>query len=277
MRLTMVTAALVLAFSGGAAMAAPPQIEIKDAVARITVIPETRGDIKVEVLSSNAQTPVKVSTRGDKVVLDGGLQRKIKSCRGEGAQVVVEVAGIGDVRYAQMSRVVIRTPRDVRIEAGGAVFGAVGRSSSLELSNAGCGDWVVGDVAGSLKVNQAGSGDTMIGASGPAHLRLAGSGDVSTRAVGGGLQVEIAGAGGVKSTSVVGPLAVKIAGSGDVKIAGGRVDAMTVAVAGAGDVEFGGVAASLKARIAGSGDVKVKQVTGEVSKAVLGSGSVKIG
>ena len=93
----------------------------------------------------------------------------------------------------------------------------------------------------------------------------------------GGLHVDMAGSGDVWSASVNGPLDVKIAGPGDVKIAGGKADAMTVSVAGSGGVDFAGTAASLKARIAGSGDVKVKAVTGEVSKAVVGSGEVRIG
>jgi hypothetical protein len=42
-------------------------------------------------------------------------------------------------------------------------------------------------------------------------------------------------------------------------------------------VTFGGVADSLKARIAGSGDVRARQVTGNISKTVMGSGSVTVG
>ena len=56
--------------------------------------------------------------------------------------------GVGEVSWADMPQVVIRTPRDVDVDAGGAVCGTVGRSASLELGNAGCGDWTVANVEG---------------------------------------------------------------------------------------------------------------------------------
>jgi hypothetical protein len=63
-----------------------------------------------------------------------------------------------------MPQVVIHTPRDVKVSAGGAVFGSVGRSATLDLDNAGCGDWTIANVEGTAKVSQAGSGDTRMGA-----------------------------------------------------------------------------------------------------------------
>jgi hypothetical protein len=277
MRLPVIIASFGVLLAASTAQAASPEVEIKDAVARVTVIPEARSDVKVEFLSTNPQLPLEVRTQNGKVIVDGAMERKIRGCDGSGAGTTINVSGVGKVRYADMPQVVIRTPRDAKVGAGGAVFGVVGKSTSLELSNAGCGDWTVADVAGSLKLNLAGSGDTYVGRAGAARLRVAGSGDVKTQAVGGGLQVDIAGSGDVWTASVAGPLDVKIAGSGDVKVAGGKADAMTVSVAGSGGVDFAGTAQSLKARIAGSGDVKVKAVTGEVSKAIVGSGEVRVG
>lgn len=265
---------------GAAAMASAAQaqsVEIKDAVVRVTVIPEARSDIKVEFLSSHPKLPLQVRTSGEKVIIDGGLNRKIRSCQGEGGHASVQVTGLGSVGYGEMPQVVIRAPRDVNLDSGGAVFGAIGKSNSLALSNAGCGDWTVANVVGQLKLNQAGSGDTHVGSVGRASLRVAGSGDIKTQAVNGPMDVNLAGSGDVWTASLDGPLDVKIAGSGDVKIAGGRVGAMTVSVAGSGGVVVDGAAESLKARIAGSGDVKVKAVKGAVSKAVVGSGDVVIG
>lgn len=277
MRLPMIFAGFGVALAAaGAALAASPQVEIKDAVARVTVIPEDRSDIKVEFLSTNPQLPLQVRSQGGKTIVDGDLDRKIRSCDGSGTRSSVRVDG-RTYQYADMPQVVVRTPRDVDVEAGGAVFGAVGKSASLELSNAGCGDWTIANVAGALHVNQAGSGDTQTGTAGAAKLRVAGSGDVTTQAIAGPLEVDIAGSGDVWAASVNGPLNVKIAGSGDVKVAGGQGGAMTATVAGSGDVDFRGSADSLKARIAGSGDVRVKAVKGEVSKAIVGSGAVTVG
>jgi hypothetical protein len=276
MRLSIALLAAAAAFStAGAAHAA--SVEVKDAVARVTVIPENRSDIKVEIVQPNARLPLQVRILGDRVIVDGDLDRKIRSCRGSGESRSVEVRGVGDVSWREMPQVVIRTPRDARVEAGGAVFGSVGRSNSLTLSNAGCGDWTVANVQGEMKIRQAGSGDTRTGQAGSAELRVAGSGDVATAEVRGGVEIDIAGSGAVAVRSVQGPLKVTIAGSGDVTVAGGRASSLNASIAGSGDIDFRGTADSLKARIAGSGDVRAREVKGEVSKSIMGSGAVTIG
>jgi hypothetical protein len=268
-------AAATAALAAGTAQ--PATLEVKDAVARVTVIPEARNDIKIEVISANPRLPLTVRTLGDRTILDGDLDRKIRNCRGGEGSARVDVRGVGEVGWAEFPQVVIRTPRDVKLEAGGAVFGAVGRSASLDLGNSGCGDWTLANVQGEAKVSQAGSGDTRMGASGGLKVRLAGSGDVAAADVRGGLKVSIAGAGSAAVKSVDGPLEVSIAGSGDVASHGGRATEMKVTVAGSGDVDFRGTADTLRARIAGSGDVHADAVRGEVSKSIMGSGSVRVG
>lgn len=271
---------LMLIAAGACAVAGAAQaasVEVKDAVARVTVIPENRSDVKVEFLSVNPALPLRVSTFAGRTIVDGGLGRRIRNCRGSGDNVRIEVRGVGEVGWRDIPQVVIRTPREANVSTGGAVFGAVGRSSELQLANAGCGDWTVANVEGRLRLSQAGSGDARVGSSGEAHLRLAGSGDVSTAEVRGPLQVEIAGSGDVSVASVAGPLDIHTAGSGDVRVHGGHAADMRVMIAGSGDVNFDGVADSLKARIAGSGDVHVRQVKGPISKTVMGSGGVSVG
>ena len=275
MRLTTAIAAVGLALSAGAANAA--SLEIKDAVVRVVVIPEARTDIKVEVASQNANLPLDVRTRGDRTVIDGGLRRRVRSCQSRGSKVVVSVNGVGSVGWNDIPQLVIRTPRDVVIEAGGAVYGSVGRSGNLKVFNAGCGDWTVANVAGRLVFNQAGSGDAKLGSAKTAHLRIAGSGDIDAQKIAEGLEVDLAGSGDVDVVEAGGPLDVKVAGSGDVHVARGRADEMNASIAGSGDISFGGTAQSLNARIAGSGDVRVKDVTGEVKKTVVGSGSITVG
>jgi len=275
MRLQAILLAAAAAFTAGAANAAT--VEIEDAVARVTVVPENRSDIKIEVIAPNARLPLTVRTAGDRTILDGDLHRRIRNCRSSGERSWVRVRDVGEVNWADMPQVVIRTPRDVRVEAGGAVFGSVGRSASLELGNSGCGDWTIANVEGSARVSQAGSGDTRMGSSGALKVRVAGSGDVAAADVKGGLDINIAGSGSASVRSVSGPLDINIAGSGDVEIGGGRATTMKVSVAGSGDVDFRGSADSLRARIAGSGDVHANEVKGEVSKTIMGSGSVRVG
>lgn len=275
MRRQILLLAAAAALSASAAQATT--IEIKDAVARVTIVPDARDKPRVEVIAPNDKLPIGIRVEGDRTILDGKLNRKIRSCRGSGQRASVEVRDVGSVAYADFPQVVIHVPRDVRVEAGGAVFGSVGRSASLELGNSGCGDWTIANVEGDAKISQAGSGDTRMGSAGSLKVRVAGSGDVATADVRNGLDVSIAGSGSASVKSVSGPLEISVAGSGDVDIGAGQVTTMKVSIAGSGDVRFGGVADSLKARVAGSGDIRAGQVKGDVSKTVMGSGSVRIG
>ena len=268
------TSTMVLAAAGVAHAAS---VEVKDAVARVTVIPENRSDIKVEFLSTNPRLPLNVRTFAGRTIVNGGLGRKIHACRGTGDNVSVGVRGIGEVAWKDMPQVVIRTPRDVDIDVGEAVWGSVGRSASLKLGNAGCGDWTIANVDGGMRISQAGSGNTRAGSAGETRLRAAGSGNTTVGDIRGGLKVDIAGSGDIVTASIAGPLDVRIAGSGDVKIASGHATTMRVMVAGSGNIDFRGVAETLKATVAGSGDIRAKQVTGEVRKMIMGSGGVTIG
>jgi hypothetical protein len=252
-------------------------VEIDHAVARVTVIPEARSDVAISVVRANSRFPLKVSRVGDVVHVDGGLGWRSIDCRSSFGRPHVKVWGLGDVAYADLPQVVIRTPRAARIGAGGAVFGAVGPGDSVDLANGGCGDWTVADQAGALRARLSGSGDIRAGAAGSADVQLSGSADVVMGAVRGGLSATIAGSGNVTAARVDGPLRGRIGGSGDLRVRDGRVTDMDVAVAGSGDVRFGGVARSLQVKIAGSGDVSVARVTGAVSKQVVGSGDVNIG
>ena len=79
-----------------AAMAAPafakpgPEVEIRNAVARVAVIAEDRTDIAVEVEQGSSGLPaIQVSRVGNEVRIDGGLRRRgflnrrdgIRDCR----------------------------------------------------------------------------------------------------------------------------------------------------------------------------------------------------
>ena len=69
-----------------------PSVEVKDAVARVTVIPENRADIKVEVIQANPQLPLEVRTFAGRTIVDGRLGRRIRDCHGSGENVSVRVA-----------------------------------------------------------------------------------------------------------------------------------------------------------------------------------------
>jgi hypothetical protein len=277
MRIAVASVILAAAGAGPAASAPPIAVEIKDAVAFVTVVPEDRADVQVEILTRRANLPLKVKT-GRRTIIDGDLRpQRIRGCRTANGEAVVDVARLGRVGVNDMPHVLVRTPRNVAVSAGGAVYGVIGRAASVDLGNAGCGDWTVANVEQELKVSLAGSGNARAGTSGAAKLRVAGAGDIRTGAVRGPVDVDVAGAGDVDVGGVRGELDVNVAGSGDVRIHGGQAPVMKVTIAGSGSVSFGGSAGSLNARIAGSGDVRARQVRGRVQKTVVGSGGVIVG
>jgi hypothetical protein len=276
----LVGAAAICALAADPAAAAPPKpaVEIKDAVVQVTVIPENRTDVRIEIVTQNRSLPLKLKAMRSRTVIDGGLDgKKIRNCRGGGDAVVVRVAEVGDVALKDMPHIVVHAPLDVDVSAGGAVFGVIGRARNVTLGAAGCGDWTVANVEQLLRINMAGSGDARAGSAGEAELRVAGSGDVATADIRGRLDVDMAGSGNVRVKSMTGLLDVHMAGSGDVLVQDGRASAMNVSMAGSGNMVFGGVADTLTARIAGAGDVRARQVRGQVRKTVVGSGTVKIG
>jgi len=275
-RLSGAMASAIGCFAVTAATAAP-SVDINNAVARITVSPEPRADVRVDVIRPNPRLPLRVWSFAGKTYIDGGLWGRLRGCGLRGGQPVARVLGLPDAGFDAMPQVVIHTPMDVRLSVGGEVWGQVGRSNSLELGNSGCGAWSLADVRGLLKVSQAGSGDSRSGAAAAAELSATGSGSIRTGAIAGSVIAMNVGAGDIDIASINGPLNARIAGSGKVRIAAGRATSMQASIAGSGGVTLNGVAASLRASVMGSGDIRVARVTGSVSKSIIGTGVVKIG
>jgi len=277
MKVLLGIGAVLAGLAAAGAGAAAPGVLIHDAALQVTVIPEARSDVAVTIVKTNPRLPLKVMQVGDSVSIDGGLFGRSANCHSVFGRPSVLIWGVGHIARDDLPRIVIRTPMDSRVKAGGAVYGVVGRAASLDVDNSGCGDWTLADVAGTLRLHLAGSGDVRAGSAGSAVIHSSGSADLSTRAIGGGLEAWSAGSGDIRVQSVDGPLRLSVAGSSDVIVHAGAVTDMNVNVAGSGDVKFGGVAQTLRAFVAGSGDVLVGHVTGQVSQSVLGSGSVHVG
>lgn len=193
---------------------------------------------------------------------------------GEGA--VVEVRGHGRIKLEDAPLIVLRMPLDVDLSASGSVFGSVGPGvRSLYLGSAGCGSWTVGNVEQSADLSVAGSGGVRMGSSRSLKVSIGGSGSVNARQTE-DLNIAIGGSGNVQLAHLSGPARVRIAGSGDVRISEGRADNLDVSIAGSGDTRFDGIAHNVKVSIAGSGDVYVREATGSVSRSVAGSGRLHI-
>lgn len=260
----------------GAAHAAP-SVEIRGAAARVMVIPQARTDIEVTLVRANTRLPIQMRRLGDNLYVYGNVSRRVHGCRGIQGGKTVAIWGLPAIPVDQLPVLVIRTPLIVRLSAGDAVFGEIQPSASVDFTNKGCGDWVIGNVGGRLRLNQAGAGDTRIGSSGSSALSIAGSGGISTGEIRGGLTAVSSGSGDIAVASVSGPVDARIAGAGNIKLASGSVTAMTVSIAGSGAVTLHGTARTLSASIAGKGDVSVTKVTGLVTKQVFGAGAVRVG
>lgn len=273
------TAALASAAQAG-------EVEINNAVARVVVIPEDRTDIEVTIDQGSAGLPaLEVRRRGDDVIIEGGLDRRIRNCRSEGfngdpmnlaSNVTVTVRDLGTIRMADAPLIVVRTPMNVEIDSDGAVWGAIGRADSVDLGAGGCGDWTVGNVAGDLSVGIGGSGDVRTGTARALDASIGGSGDIRTGAVT-SADIAIGGSGDVAIATVDGDVDIAIGGAGDVSISGGRAARFDVSIAGSGDVRFDGQAGDVDATIVGVGDVRIARVSGRIDRTIMGSGSVRVG
>ena len=273
----MKTFALISAVSISALMAgaasAHTEVELKNIAARVVVTPENRPDVELKVAYGNAKVPViMVSTRGNTLVADGKLRGRHLNCKAGG----VDIGGLGSVASADLPIVYIKVPMDAKVSAGGATYGKLGASQSLEFSEGGCGNWQLGDVAGKAEVNIGGSGDVSLTRSADAAVNIGGSGNFTATSVN-AIEANIGGNGDILVNQVSGPVEVNIGGSGNVKLDSGVASKMEVNIAGSGDVRFGGEAKSLEVNIVGSGDVRVKTVSGNISKSVMGSGNVIVG
>lgn len=297
MKPVAIAAAIGSALAVSAVLAAPAlaaDVTIRNAVARVIVIPEDRADIGVEITQGAAGLPdLRIERRGSDVNIDGGLGRgrgmsfnggQIGSCNGgradarqpgEGASV--EVRGKGRIRMEDAPLIVLRTPRDVEVSGGGALFGSIGRGArSVELGNGGCGSWTVANVDGDMDLSVGGSGSIRAGTSRKLEAAVGGSGSIHAGATG-ELDASVGGSGSIDVARVDGETEIAIGGSGDVRVRGGRAPNLKVSIGGSGDVLFNGSAGDVSAAIAGSGDVRVKEASGRVSRSIVGSGNLHIG
>jgi len=276
MRLAVAFLASAMAMTGAASAAAAPSVELRDVVARLTVIPEDRVDIKVEQLATNPKLPLTVTTEGGRTVIDGGLRHRIRDCHIGRPQRSAFVRGVGRVAEPSMPNIAIRAPREVVVTSSGAVIGSVGRSGSLLLRDSGCSAWTLADVAGAATIHESGAGSVRLGSVGRLDVELSGAAKVHAVRAREGLDAALSGAGDVEVDDVSGPLQARVSGIGKVKVANGRASSVRASVSGVGGVEFGGVADTLDASISGLGSVRVKNVTGAVSKSISGAGHVTI-
>lgn len=277
MRLAIALLAATTTLTAASAAFAGPSVEIRDAVARVTVVPEDRADVKVEMITTNASLPLEVRAEGSQTVITGNLAHRINDCHNRGDHPSAWVRGVGEISYEQMPQVVIHMPKAVVLETGGAVYGSVGRAASLDLANSGCSGWTIADIAGDAMVRESGAGSVRMGSSGRLQLRLSGAGNLHATQVRQGLDATLSGAGSVDIDNLSGAMLAHVSGVGHIKVAQGHAAAVQASVSGVGSVDFGGDAETLNASISGFGGIRVKAVSGQVTKSISGGGHVTVG
>lgn len=277
MRLAIAVAAAATTLIAAGAAGAAPSVNIRDAIARVTVVPEDRSDVKVEVITTNPALPLEVRMEGSQTVISGNLAHRVYDCRTRGDHPSAWVRGLGEIKYEAMPQVLIHTPRAVALSASGAVYGVVGRAAGLDLQNSGCSAWTVADVTGDVTLRESGAGSVRMGSTGRLELRLSGAGGVHATQVRQGLDATLSGAGSVNIDDLSGPMVAHVSGVGHIKIDQGHADAVQASISGVGSVDFGGDARSLDASISGFGGIRVKAVSGQVTKSISGGGHVTVG
>lgn len=247
-------------------------LKIEHAAAIITITPEDRADISVEITNPGHAPMPTVTTDDGRVTVDGHLRGRISNCREDG----VSLRGYGIVAPADLPQITIHTPRALTVGVSGASTTTIGAAQSVDANLSGCGLTNIGDVAETLTLQMAGSGDVHTGAAHALNATIAGSSDVTTGAVADGAQIAVAGSGGIELASVTGPLKTTGAGSGSINIHGGSITTAKIDLAASGDVDIAAPVQSLDVSIVGSGDVDVAGAVGDIDAEIMGSGSVSV-
>lgn len=251
-------------------------LELKNVYANVEIIPEDRTDVTVDVRRSDGRLPLPKLTRsGGDVLVDGGI-RYSNSCMGVHPDSSISLFGFGRRSRASTINITVHTPRDVHVNSNGSIIGNIRPSGNIDLITAGCSQWRIADVGGTLSIHQDGVATIKTGASAAARLELSGVSHIdlaATRA----LTVDMSGMGNVRLQSISGPVDASLSGMGNVKIAGGRADHVKADVSGMGGFSLSGSASTLDADVSGVGGVHVDHVYGAVHKSVSGIGRVSVG
>lgn len=274
-------AALMTATPALAQPYAATGVDITGAAARLTVIAEDRGDVSIDVTAGARLAAPAVRLDGGRVVIDGGLNNRLRGCRSIGlagpAQTTVQVTGVGWVRVDELPQITMRVPRTLDLTSRGTVFATIGASNGGRVRLGGCGDATIARVNGPLDLTMMGSGDIDVGeVTGALRAQLDGSGDLTIAAALAGADLKLRGSGDLDLERIAGPLVADLDGSGDIRVGPGASEAQ-LSLQGSGDVVTGAVRGPLSARADGSGNVTVASVAGgPVQLALVGSGDVAV-
>ena len=254
------------------------EIQLRDIVGFVRVIPENRNDVAIGFVNVGALPPPDYRMSRRRLIVDGNLRRQIRNCRVVGADgFEVQTTRQGRLTGAALPVIEVRVPQNAVVSVSGAVRLHVAPAQAAHIRLDACGDADIARVQDEAEIAISGSQDVRLYEAGEATVSIAGSGDATFGVVHDGLTVSIAGSGDVTVARADGPTSIAVQGSGDVTIREGDATSLSVVIAGGGDVSHGGSARTLDAVILGGGDVRVRHVEGEINRRVLGGGEVVVG
>ena len=262
------------------------QIDIENAMAIISIVPEKRDDYEVSISGSFKPN---VRIKGRRLVIDGGLPKNRRSCRDTKKK---------DIQKKQQGLVIkIRSPMNADIDADGIIFADVGKTSNADLSFGGCGKTMIaetrgnldlsvhsvmdarfGQVDGALDISVHGSshavGDKVLG---PLDLSVHGSSDLMLGDVGGPADISVHGRSSAELGRIGGPLDISLHGSSDIKI--GEVNSATDAsLHGSSELVASTLRNGLEASLHGSSDIRVDKTLAKfVGISATGASRVRLG
>ena len=246
------------------------ELRFKYLAAHVTITPEDRQDISIEITNPGHTPMPTVVHDGDDIIVDGHLANRVDCDEAGGA----DLRGYSHVALADLPQIVVHAPRTLHVDYDGAGRAEIGPSQSLHLEVSGCGSATAADVADALEVDVRGSGRVQAGAARGLNANVMGSGGLTTGAIADGADVSVFGSGSVTLAALTGTLKSSSHGSGDVNVSAGTITNAEFDTFGSGGATVAAPIQHLKASIHGSGDIRVNGAVGDVDASIFGSGSV---
>lgn len=104
------------------------EIEVEHAAFILTITPEDRADVAIEIDNPGHAPMPEVRLDGDTLVVDGLLRGRIGNCGEE----TVDLRGYGEIARTDLPRVIIRAPRTLKLDINGASTTEIGASKPLK-------------------------------------------------------------------------------------------------------------------------------------------------
>ena len=232
---------------------------------------QLKGSPTIEYTQSSGGTKVQV-TGSDNLV-------DLIECRVEGSTLIVNMKPHTNISYGKAGRlkVLVSSPslRSVFLQGSGDIYLGNLKAEELEVSLAGSGDIVAGDVTCNGDFSALVKGQIRAKS---VSLTLQGSGDLNVVGVTGSeISAMLQGSGDLKvrSAYTTSTVTAKLSGSGDMDVLGIRANNVAAQLAGSGDMTLSGSTRDATLVLSRSGELNARKLDAEnVTARVNGSGDI---